>query len=217
MVKSTIIARVADGLPLAASMDDEQAESELAGYKSQAKAIFKKLNAQSETRCSIESGPYYLHYLLDQGVCYLCICDKQFPRKLAFSYLDELSREFYMSYGGEVEKPSLRPYAFIKFDTFIQKTRRIYEDSRTQQNLTKLNEDLRDVTQIMTKNMEDLLWRGGSLDRMSSLSDRLRDESEKYRKDSKRLRLQALITKYGIVAIFAVILFLVFYVVLRIF
>ncbi|KAJ1734495.1 SNAP receptor [Coemansia sp. BCRC 34490] len=200
MVKSTIIARVVDGLPLAASMDDEQAESELAEYKSQAKAIFKKLNLQSEPMCSIDSGPYYLHYLLDQGVCYLCICDKSLPRKLAFSYLDELSKEFYMSYGSEIEQSNLRPYAFIKFDTFIQKTKRIYEDSRTQQNMTKLNEDLRDVTQIMTKNMEDLLWRGDSLDRMSTLSYQLRGESEKYRKATRRLNLEALYRKYGIPA-----------------
>ncbi|KAJ2553228.1 SNAP receptor [Coemansia sp. RSA 1933] len=200
MVKSTIIARVTDGLPLAASMDDEQAESELAEYKSQAKAIFKKLNAQSEPVCSIESGPYYLHYLLDQGVCYLCICEKSFPRKLAFSYLDELSKEFYMSYGSEIQKSVLRPYAFIKFDTFIQKTKRIYEDSRTQQNMSKLNEDLRDVTQIMTKNMEDLLWRGDSLDRMSTLSYQLRGESEKYRKATRQLNLEALYRKYGIPA-----------------
>ncbi len=31
--------------------------------------------------------------------------------------------------------------------------------------MTRLNEDLQDVTRIMTKNMEDLLWRGDSLDR----------------------------------------------------
>ncbi|KAJ2708030.1 SNAP receptor [Coemansia spiralis] len=217
MVTSTIIARVADGLPLAASMDDEQAESGLTGYKSQAKAILKKLTAQSETMCSIESGPYYLHYLVYQGVCYLCICERQFPRKLAFSYLDELAREFHMSYGSEVDKASLRPYAFIKFDTFIQKTRRMYEDSRTQQNLSKLNEDLRDVTQIMTKNMEDLLWRGGTLDRMSTQTDRLRDASEKYRKDTRRLRIEGLIAKYGILAAIVVSFILVLYLVIRVF
>lgn len=32
--------------------------------------------------------------------------------------------------------------------------------------LDKLNDELQDVTRIMTKNMEDLLWRGDSLDRM---------------------------------------------------
>lgn len=63
-------------------------------------------------------------------------------------------------------------------DTFMQRTKRLYADTRTAQahseattangggsNLDKLNEDLQDVTRIMTKNMEDLLWRGDSLDR----------------------------------------------------
>lgn len=31
--------------------------------------------------------------------------------------------------------------------------------------LDKLNDELQDVTRIMTKNMEELLWRGDSLDR----------------------------------------------------
>lgn len=46
-----------------------------------------------------------------------------------------------------------------KIDTFMQKTKRLYQDTRTQSNLTKLHEDLQDVTKIMTKNMEDLLYR----------------------------------------------------------
>ncbi|KAJ1675746.1 SNAP receptor [Spiromyces aspiralis] len=174
MVKSTIIVRVADKLPLAASMDDGKTDKNLAKYKDQAK-------------------------------------ESTFPRKLAFSYLKELSDEFYMSYGDRVREPKLRPYAFIKFDTFIQKTKRIYEDSRTQQNLSRLNEDLQDVTKIMSKNMEDLLWRGDSLDRMNTLSDQLRNQSQKYRRDARRLNLEALYRKYGIpLAILLAVLFIIY-------
>jgi len=55
-------------------------------------------------------------------------------------------------------------------DTFMSKTARLYRDTRTASaagasNLDKLNDDLQDVTRIMTKNMEELLWRGDSLDR----------------------------------------------------
>jgi len=60
MVKSTLIARVSDGLPLAASVDEEAAETELNEYKQQAKLIFRRLNANSESRCTIESGNYTL-------------------------------------------------------------------------------------------------------------------------------------------------------------
>ncbi|KAI9339144.1 Longin-like domain-containing protein [Pilaira anomala] len=210
MVKTTIIARISDGLPLAASMDDEQVETELAEYKGQAKTIFKRLSPNSEPRCSIESGKYVFHYIIEGSVCYLCICDQSYPRKLAFSYLEELVKEFNMSYGNEVDKPGLRPYAFVKFDTFMQKTKRIYQDTRTQSNLSKLNEDLQDVTRIMTKNMEDLLWRGDSLDRMSTISGELKDSAKMFKDKARHLNLQALYRKYGPPAIIAfVILFVI--------
>ena len=45
---------------------------------------------------------------------YLVISDKAYPRKLAFSYLDELSKEFATSYGAKVETVR-KPYAFVGF------------------------------------------------------------------------------------------------------
>lgn len=108
-------------------------------------------------------------------------------------------------------KAGLRPYAFVKFDTFIQRTKRLYLDPRGAEasglgggqgsGLEQLNEDLRDVTQIMTKNMEDLLWRGDSLDRMSTMSSSLRDESLKYRKQARQINLDALYRKWAPVGV----------------
>ena len=184
MVLSTHIARVSDSLPLAQSVDDVQGP-DLTQYKQQAKLIFRKLTPSSETRCSIDSGPMSLHYLVHpppsdpSSVVYLTITEASYPRKLAFSYLDELAREFEMSYGRQILQRTLRPYAFVAFDTFMQRTKRLYADSRTAEStagshLDKLNEDLQDVQKIMTKNMEDLLWRGDSLDRTCALTDACR-------------------------------------------
>lgn len=63
-------------------------------------------------------------------------------------------------------------------DTFMAKTARLYQDTRTANaaasGLDRLNDELQDVTRIMTKNMEELLWRGDSLDSaLFTLSDLL--------------------------------------------
>jgi hypothetical protein len=53
----------------------------------------------------------------------------------------------------------------------MSKTARLYQDTRAANagsSLDRLNDDLQDVTRIMTKNMEELLWRGDSLDRKCS-------------------------------------------------
>jgi len=53
-------------------------------------------------------------YLIECGICYLCLCEKSYPKKLAFSFLEELQVEFQSKYGTEVGTVA-RPYAFVKF------------------------------------------------------------------------------------------------------
>ena len=58
----------------------------------------------------------------------------------------------------------------------MSKTARLYQDTRNVaggSNLDKLNDELQDVTKIMTKNMEELLWRGDSLDRKFTSTSRV--------------------------------------------
>ena len=50
-------------------------------------------------------------------------------------------------------------------DTFIQKTKKLYQDTRTQRNLARLNADIAEVHSIMTRNIADVLGQGERLDR----------------------------------------------------
>lgn len=90
MVKLTMIARVLDGLPLAEGLDTD-ASIDLEYYKQQAKTLFKKLShgpGVPPSRMSYESGEYFMHYVIESGVCYLTLCDRNYPKKLAYSYLE---------------------------------------------------------------------------------------------------------------------------------
>lgn len=133
-------------------------------------------------------------YIIKDDVCFLCICDKSYPRKLAFTYLADIATEFTTTYSSQqYNSPNLRPYAFVEFDTFIQRTKATYQNSRAAANLDKLNDELRDVTKVMTKNIEDLLYRGDSLERMGEMSGRLKEDSLKYRKAAVRINWELLL------------------------
>jgi vesicle transport protein SEC22 len=130
------------------------------------------------------------------------MCDRAYPKKLAFQYLEDLKNEFERVNGPQIETAA-RPYAFIKFgsshfflhgsfmrfiflqhcflcffwwiwfshlflclkDTFIHKTKKLYQDTRTQRNISKLNDELYEVHQIMTRNVQEVLGVGEKLDR----------------------------------------------------
>ena len=53
------------------------------------------------------------------------------------------------------------------------------------------------MTKVMTKNIEDLLYRGDSLERMGEMSGRLREDSRKYRKAAVRINWELLLKQYG--------------------
>jgi vesicle transport protein SEC22 len=100
----------------------------------------------------------------------------------------------------------------VHADTFIQKTKKLYMDTRTQRNLSKMTEDLSEVQSIMTRNIQEVLGQGEKLDRkcasrlarpwsssappgvahadMTKLSSTLASESKQYAVRAKDLHRQ---------------------------
>jgi len=203
----TMIARVADGLPLAASMtEDEQTSRNLTDYQSQAKQLFRRLSNTSPSRCTLETGTFLFHYLLDRGICYLILTERQFSKKLAFAFLDDIQVEFQNQFGSRVETVS-RPYSFIEFDTYIQKSKKNYTDSRASANLNNLNVELQDVQRIMVQNIDDVLQRGESLSALDDKAHNLASLSQKYRKDAAYLNMRSAYWKYALFCVLLLILF----------
>lgn len=197
MVKLTLISRVSDGLPLAEGLDSDK-DHQLDKFKQQAKTLFKRQadsGSGQPRRMTLEAGNMTFHYTIAGNVCFLTVADKSYPKRLAYEYLEELQNEFGRLYGSQVDAAA-RPYAFIKFDTFIQKTKKLYLDTRTQRNMTKLNSEIAEVHQIMTRNIAEVLEHGERLDRMTQMSDALSHESKAYSNRARDLQRQALIRKY---------------------
>ena len=217
MPKITLISRVTDALPLAASLaDDKDAyANELQEYERQAKRIVKNVCAErsrSVTRLSssvsgaatVDVGYFVFHYLVAGAVVYLTLAEKAYPRKLAFAFLDELRREFETVYGRQIETAT-RPYEMIRFDTFMQKTKRVYLDASAPRNLEKLNSDLLDVRDIMTRSIHEVLGRGERLETLQTTSSKLSSESRKYLRHAKRARWILRLRQYGPLALVFVI------------
>ena len=55
----------------------------------------------------------------------------------------------------------------------------------------------------MTKNIEDLLYRGDSLERMGEMSGRLREDSRKYKKAAVRINWELLLKQVSRVILIA--------------
>eukprot|EP00744_Colponema_vietnamica_P020540 GILI01029211.1.p1 GENE.GILI01029211.1~~GILI01029211.1.p1 ORF type:complete len:225 (+),score=50.72 GILI01029211.1:83-757(+) len=204
MVRRTYIARATDGFILVETMDDR--DPALQQYKQVVKQLLKKLS-RGPAKCSVDSGPFVFHYIIEDGVIYMTLCDKSYPKRLAFQFLDEIYKGFLeelkreygtgsVNYRSQIETIE-RPYAFIKFDRFISTKKQDYKDPRSNKALAKLNEDLQEVQNIMRQNIDEILSRGENLDVIGSKATSLRAETKVFDTQAKYLNLQSLWEKYG--------------------
>ncbi|EGC40400.1 hypothetical protein DICPUDRAFT_146775 [Dictyostelium purpureum] len=201
MVLFAILCRVSDGLILSESMDTLNPTFDK--YRLQAKVIFGKLSRVSDKAVTIDvNDKYYFAYIIEHEICYLSFCEKSYSKKLTFKFLDELAKEFYNTYGFEVPTAK-RPYQFIAFESFITKTKKQYQDTRTQKNLSNISTELEEVRNIMTKNIKDIVGRGEKLSDINQKSELLLADSVKYEKQTVALSSKLFFKKYGPILIIA--------------
>lgn len=170
MAQFTLVTRLADGFLLMESNEPLHGSTTI---KDQAKAIARRLEPHSPTRLSVDCGPHQISYLLEDGLCFLVVTDTAYPRRLTFSYLASVHREFtaYLrDVDGEGWKNALsvtsRAYAHQGFaGSKLPQLRREYADPQSKSNASRLSEELQDVHSIMRKNIAEVLQRGENLDR----------------------------------------------------
>ncbi|KAL0963993.1 hypothetical protein UPYG_G00316200 [Umbra pygmaea] len=123
------VVRVTDGLPLSASTDYEQDKS-VQETKKLVKSLSKRLR-HFPSRCTFKTGRYIINHTTAMGLGFLMVCSENYPKLLAFCFLEELQREFLESYGRQQVNGAVRPYSLIDFDGFIQKTKQRYNSPRS--------------------------------------------------------------------------------------
>lgn len=116
-------------------------------------------NKNSQPRKNRSKSLVCCSYLIENDVCYLVLCEKNYSKRLAYSYLEDIAQEFHSQYGKRVNIVT-RPYTFIEFDTYIQKAKKVFTDSRSRRNMSNINNQLQDVQRIMVQNIDDVLQRG---------------------------------------------------------
>ena len=57
--------------------------------------------------------------MTDDCTAYMVVCEPNYPHILAFSFLDELMKEFNILYTTSVVNSVRRPYAFIEFGKIL--------------------------------------------------------------------------------------------------
>ena len=83
-----------------------------------------------------------------------------------------------------------------------------FENTRSEENLNKINNELFEIQGILDKNMEMLMNRGRNLEDIGNEAKSLREGSERMKANAEKTRLQMQMRKYMLFAVLGGLLFL---------
>ncbi|XP_064648118.1 vesicle-trafficking protein SEC22a-like [Lineus longissimus] len=143
MLLFALVARVHDGVPLAASTD--LSHHPLVSDAQKYVKIISKRASSFPDRCAVQGNGYHIYFITALNVCCVALCEGGFPYATAFAFLHDLQKEFITAYDPRKVTSIQRPYALIEFDMNIQKLKQKYNGRttpKTMSNLVTMNEEL---------------------------------------------------------------------------
>lgn len=165
----------------------EHTESGLAGnFASIALVLVKKI-PPGDSKCSYTYDQYVFHYVVHAGVTYLCMCDKELARVLAFRFLAQIEEEFLRMFAARWTHA--QAYAFnTDFRPVLDANMKRFSKEKADDRIGRIQEQLGDIKSIMEVNITKVLSRGEQIEILVDKSQQMEVSATKFHSKSKKLR-----------------------------
>jgi len=184
-----IYALVARGQNVLAEYTERQGN-----FEQVTRRLLNKIDVSKNTSMSYvyPKEAYAFHYLVDDGIIYLCMADESFGRRVPFQFLYDMKQRFKSSFEGQAK--TAVAYAFnADFQGVI---RRLIEKANnpkseyrnTDSKITEINEEIANTKNTVMESIDKVLDRGDRIDLLVEKSDKLTEEAVHFNKHAKKLK-----------------------------
>ena len=161
-------------------------------------------------RMSYEYDKHIFHYIVDDGITFLCMSDEDTKRRITFAFLDDIKKAWRERFGS-VEQSAL---AFSLNDMFAPVLKQRLEYFNTNPNADKIQQvqnQIESVKDIMIENIDRVLERGEKIELLVDKTDRLNQQAFNFEKSSRSLKNAMLCRKIRNYTIMAIIIALIIF------
>lgn len=154
---------------------------------------------------------HVFHYIVEDKIIYLCMCDDMSKRRIPFAFLEDIKQRFRATYGEKVHNA----IAFSMNEDFgriLQKQIDFY-NGPSADTFAQVNNKLDDVKNVMVQNIEMVLERGEKLELLVDKTDKLQNQAFKFEKSSKKLKNAMFWKRVKLYALFIFIILLIIWII----
>lgn len=134
---------------------------------------------------------YVFHYIVEGGICYLCMSDELNKHRVPYAFLTDLQQRFTAEYGSEAP---LTAIAFSYNEAFspVMSERLAYYNSEQAEgsidNIGAVKTQIDEVKNNMVANISSLLERGERLELLVEKTDNLNQQAFRFESSGRNLR-----------------------------
>jgi len=174
--------------------------------------ILEKIPTTQNSKMSYVYERHIFHYLVDDGIIYLCMADEEFGRRIPFAFLDDLKGRFKVSYGDR----GRTALAFAMNEDFsrVMKNLMEYYSNPNSDKITKLKSDVDEVKTVMVQNIEKVLERGERIELLVDKTETLSTSALKFKKSSTALKRSMWWKNVKLIIVIIVVVLIVIYVII---
>jgi vesicle-associated membrane protein 7 len=188
--------------------------SKQGAYTQVVKRILEQIPPQ-DNKMSYSFEKLYFHYVVSEGLTYLCIADEAFGRRIPFAYLDDIRGRFKSTYGDRGR--STIPHAMQSdFSRILQKQMEYYSNNENADRIIQLRRDLQDVKDIMVSNIDKILDRGQKIDILVDKTENLTSTSAVFKKKAVELKRVMWWKNAKLMILVVVVILIIIYVIIAI-
>jgi len=149
------------------------------------RVLLKKI-PETDSKLSYIYDKYIFHYVVADGLTYLCMTDKDFTRLVAFQFLSEIKARFLATYGDRAK--TAIAFAFnADFQRVLQQQMEKFNAQKNDK-IAKVQEEISQVKDVMIKNIDKVLERGEKIELLVDKTEVLDQHAFKFKKASTKLK-----------------------------
>ncbi|KAK8807439.1 hypothetical protein WA158_004198 [Blastocystis sp. Blastoise] len=170
------------------------------------RTLLKKIT-DSDTKMSCVYEQYAFHYVVHDGITYLCMADKDMKRRIPFAYLDDIQEIFIANYGALVKTASAGAMN-TDFSKILKERMEYFNTDKNSDAITNVQGQIQGVKTVMVNNISKIVDRGGLLENLIEKSDQLENQTYTFQKECKDVKNKMCCQHFRIVILIVILVVL---------
>jgi vesicle-associated membrane protein 7 len=156
-------------------------------FQTVTRRILEKIPMTNGSKMSYTYDRHLFHYIVEDGLVYMTMSDETFGRRIPFAFLEDIRTRFRGTYGDRI-RTALPGAMNDDFGRVIQVQMEYFSNNPNADKITKVKEQIDEVTNIMVQNIEKVLERGERIELLVDKTEALNANALNFKRQSTNLR-----------------------------